>query len=43
LKKKSFVWLLDLTKDMTLRILYSAIFIKNYFQVWWLLALVGWL
>ncbi|RDY00293.1 Protein RFT1-like protein, partial [Mucuna pruriens] len=31
-KRKSSLWLLDSTKDMTLRILYTAIFIKNYFQ-----------
>ncbi|KAL5143467.1 Protein RFT1 [Glycine soja] len=31
-KRKSLLWLLDSTKDMTLRILYSATFIKNYFQ-----------
>ena len=31
---QSFVWILHLTKDMTLRILYSAMFIKEYFKVW---------
>lgn len=29
-----YLWFLDCCKDMILRILYSMVFIKRYFQVW---------